>query len=959
MTVTALLDQIPFRDPARSRAEIAELRANLAAPVWRALEIRLSNSPDAAAALSGLTGLLHRHPALFPHFLSSPAAQSYLVAVGSYSRFLMAEIVEHPDWLQELMDKGDLHRARSAEELVAMLEAETDPGVPSALPLARFRRRQLLRVLLRDVLGLGTLAEITGELSAIACAIVEFTCTRLCDDLRRRFGQPCYQASGGATHHCGFAVIALGKLGGDELNYSSDIDLMFLYGENGETDGPNPVSNKEFYKRIANQLTELLSTYTAEGLCYRVDLRLRPEGSLGEVCISLDGARRYYSGRARDWELQMLIKARVIAGDQATGRALLDFVEPRTYSTTLDFSAIETMSVTRERLNEKLAARKLNRKSTAIDVKLARGGIRDIEFLVQCLQRLHGGREPWVRHGGSLLALSRLHDKGLLSDAEYGQLAAAYQFLRNLEHRLQFDEDRQTHTLPDDPAQLDVLARKMPPGQSVPVRDGAWLLERLRGHFAEVTEIYERVVHAQRHAAEPDAPSPRAGTALAPGNLMRSLDLRAPRLAAILPRLGLRRGLRSFEHFLERVAPESPWIGEMEADEQLARRVIDLFEHSPYLAEQLIRFPEMVDAMQDLYSPWSASWLGDPAKMADPAELRRTFRRHIFRIQAESICIPSPVFDTLQRNSELADWIIRAAYHAAVAEVLAARPPSAGYDPGKRMMVVTLGRLGMHEFDVGSDADLVFVLPDDDRAELQFWTRVAERIIDILTAYTREGVVFAVDTRLRPNGREGQLVQTAGAVLDYFEHRAEAWEGIAYMKSRGVAGDIDGATMFLHRLQEVDWRRYGQSGRSRKDLREMRLKLQKEQGAANPLKAGAGGYYDIDFLLMYLRLKSAGIFFRVLNTPERIDVIEQMGHLDRADAAFLRDAATFYRALDHGLRLTSGQAEGALPHSEAQLETLMGLLSRWTPDHLHDEPLAVELDSIRTRTRALFDRVFV
>ncbi|MBX9604238.1 MAG: glutamine-synthetase adenylyltransferase [Bryobacteraceae bacterium] len=872
----------------------------------------------------------------------------------------MAEIVEHPEWLQDLVARGDLHRAVLTEELIAMLEAEAGPGVPSALPLARFRRRQLLRVLLRDVLGLGTLAEITGELSAIAGAIVEFVCTRLCDDLGRRFGQPCYLAADATRRHCGFAVIALGKLGGEELNYSSDIDLMFLYGENGETDGASPVSNKEFYKRIANQLTAILSTYTTEGLCYRVDLRLRPEGSLGEVCISLDGARRYYSARARDWELQMLIKARVIAGDQATGRALLDFVEPLTYSTSLDFSAIETMSVTRERLNEKLAARKLNRKSKAIDVKLARGGIRDIEFLVQCLQRLHGGREAWVRHGGSLLALSRLHDKGLLSDAEYGQLAAAYQFLRNLEHRLQFDEDRQTHTLPDDPGRLDVLARKMPmpSGQSVPVRDGAWLSDRLHAHFAEVTEIYERVVHAQRHAAEPESPAPKPGAPPAPGNIMRSLDLRAPNLAAMV-RLGLSKGLRSFEHFLERVAPDSPWIGELEGDENLARRVLDLFEHSPYLAEQLIRFPEMVDGMQDLDSPWSAAWLGQPTQMADSAELRRVFRRHMFRIQAESICIPSPVFETLQRNSELADWIISAAYQTSVAEVLVSRPPSATYVPVNRMMVVTLGRLGMHEFDVGSDADLVFVLPDEDRAELQFWTRVAERIIDILTAYTREGVVFAVDTRLRPNGREGELVQTAGSVLDYFENQAEAWEGIAYMKSRAVAGDIERATLFLHRLQEVDWRRYGQSGRSRKDLREMRMKLQKEQGAANPLKAGAGGYYDIDFLLMYLRLKSAGIFFRVLNTPERIDVIEQMGHLDRADAAFLRDAATFYRALDHGLRLTSGQAEGTLPHSEAQLETLMGLLSRWTPDHLHDEPLAVELDTIRARTRALFDRVFV
>src|SRR6185369_16379325 len=210
-------------------------------------------------------------------------------------------------------------------------------------------------------------------------------------------------------------------------------------------------SNKEFFKRASNQLTGLLSAYSAEGMCYRVDLRLRPDGTLGEVCISVDGAQNYYAKRARDWELQMLIKARVAAGHHPTGRALLDFAEPRIYSTSLDFSAIEELSATRERINEKLAARQERRQVDrraqpgGVDVKLERGGIRDIEFVVQCLQRLHGGADPWVRHGGTMLALARLQDKGYLTGAEYGRLASAYQFLRHLEHRLQFDEDRQTH----------------------------------------------------------------------------------------------------------------------------------------------------------------------------------------------------------------------------------------------------------------------------------------------------------------------------------------------------------------------------------------------------------------------------------------------------------------------------------------------------------------------------------
>ena len=223
---------------------------------------------------------------------------------------------------------------------------------------------------------------------------------------------------------------------------------------------------------------------------------------------------------------------------------------------------------------------------------------------------------------------------------------------------------------------------------------------------------------------------------------------------------------------------------------------------------------------------------------------------------------------------------------------------------------------------------------------------------------TGDGVMFAVDTRLRPNGREGALVQTEGAYKDYFANHAEAWEGITYMKSRAVAGNLDRATKFLDQLQQIDWRRYGQSYRSKKALKQMRQRLEKEQGPGNPLKAGYGGYYDIDFALMFLRLKAAGMFFKVLNTPERIDVIERMGHLERADAGFLNDAATFYRAIDHGLRVSTGHTEGSLPASPSQLALLTELVTRWTPDHLHDQALDIELAQIQARTREYFDRLF-
>jgi len=968
-----LLNHVVFRDAARARATIQKLSAILTPEVQKRLRYLLAASPDPDQVMLCLERLYEAHPEAFSRLTRNSAGLQYLVAVFGYSAFLSEAVLQSPEWLEELAESRGMERVLAAEEFEDLLEAElaaASSGARLAFALAVFRRRQLLRIVLRDVLNLATLPEITEELSNLAAAILEVSYRRLRVELERRYGVPYYVDGEGRQCVCSFSVMALGKLGGQELNYSSDIDLMFLYSANGETSGGHPISNKEFFQKLAHQYTELLSSYTPLGACYRVDLRLRPDGRLGEICLSLEGATRYYQTRARDWELQMLIKARPVAGDLALGRALLDTVEPRIYSTTLDFGAVESVSATRERIHEQAARR---RAPSGFDVKLARGGIRDIEFLVQCLQRLHGGREPWVRHGGTLLALARLRDKKLLADAEYAKLASAYQFLRTLEHRLQFDEDRQTHTLPAEPAELETLARRMPAAEIGKASSAETLLSALNAHLEAVQVIYERVIHAQRPVyymtpAQGMEPPPEVlleepddYAEHAQSNLVRFLDRKAPRLAAMISRGDLRRGLNLFEHFLEKIVNQPQWIEGLERDSILAGYLFDIFDHSQYFSEQLIRSPELLAELRGMRegSPRDLPYAEMVSPLVEPANLRRFFRREMFRIQAESICLRTPIFDTLERTSELADATLQAAYRMAVSEVLSSRPPSsASYKPTGQLMVIALGRLGMYEFDLASDADLVFVLPDEDVPELAFWTRVAAPMINRITAYTGEGVIFAVDTRLRPDGREGALVQTVESYRDYFARRAEAWEGITYMKSRAVAGDVERGTAFLNDLQKVDWRRYGQSGRSRKELLQMRLRLEKELSAGNPLKAGRGSYYDIDFALMYLRLRGAGICYKVLNTPARIDVIEQMGHLERADADFLRDASTFYRAVDHGIRVSTGQAAGELPRSESQLEVLRELVSRWTPDYLHDQPLALELAQVQQRTREFFDRVF-
>ena len=962
----SLLETTPSRTSALVRGEAALLSLGLSDEQAKML---LASAADADAVVHYLVSLKQLNPDVFRSLLATPSVLKYFTTVASFSRFLSEEILQNPQWLEQVTGMSRVLTAGEYKKrLGKFLKSEPD-AKPLALSLALFRRQQILRILLRDVLGFGSLSDTTEELSNLADAILHISYKRIRADLVARHGTPRYVDENGEVRECGMSVIALGKLGGRELNYSSDIDLMFLYAANGETDGEHSISNKEFYKKVANQYTELLSTYTAEGLCYRVDLRLRPDGSLGEVCISLDGAKSYYQTRARDWELQMLIKARVAAGDPEAGRDLLATVEPLIYSTTLDFSAVEEVSATRERISEKLSKRKLGK--SVFDVKLAPGGIRDIEFLVQCLQRLHGGRVPWLRHGGTMLALSRLSQKDLLSAAEFGRLIAAYRFLRNLEHRLQFAEDRQTHTLPSSARELDLLARKMPGAQlgsssmepkQGEQKQGEKLLQDLNAHLEAVQEIYERVIHAQRpiYYSLPPAAAPQieAPEVVEPtsSNLIRFLDERAPALAQAVSSFGLRRGAGAFEHFLEKLMPDSRLLALLNSDGQVARYTLDIFEHSPYFSEELVRVPELIEEFCQL--PISGEH-AQAANFEDVSDLRRYFRREMFRIQAASICQRVPVFETLQHTSNLADTAIAACYQMAREHTAATHPPATpGYQPRQQLMVIALGRLGMREFDLASDADLVFVLPDADHEEHVFWTRVAERIVDLITAYTGAGVMFTVDTRLRPNGSAGALVQSGAAYKEYFAKHAEAWEGIAYMKARAVAGDTDYATVFLTDLQKVDWRRYGQSGRSKKDLRQMRVRLEKEQGADYPLKAGHGGFYDIDFSLLFLRLKAAGLFYKVLNTPERINIIEATGHLERADAEFLLDAATFYRAVDHALRVYSGHAEAKLPHSESHLRVLTELVHRWTPEHRKGQPLKAELAKIQNHTREIFERLF-
>ena len=348
--------------------------------------------------------------------------------------------------------------------------------------------------MLRDVLGIATLAETTAEISALSDVLIEDALREAHSQLQRRFGTPQHLEQRGRAVDSRFTVLSLGKLGGNELNYSSDIDLLYLY-DGGDEPAGSDISNREYFVRLAQNITELLSRHTPEGPVFRIDLRLRPQGTEGEPAVPLAHAIRYYSQVAHDWELQAMIKARHAAGDVGLARELMRAVQPYVYRPELNFVAIKTALETRDKIGSHRRKSLLKEvPETGIDVKVDRGGIRDIEFLVQCLQRVYGGGESWLRSRGTLFALQKLHDKEHISSKDFHNLTNAYEFLRHLEHRLQLRQGQQTHRLPQSAPELHQLARSMTrEGTAAP--NPQEFIAHVQRRMAAVQEIYQRVIY--------------------------------------------------------------------------------------------------------------------------------------------------------------------------------------------------------------------------------------------------------------------------------------------------------------------------------------------------------------------------------------------------------------------------------------------------------------------------------
>jgi glutamate-ammonia-ligase adenylyltransferase len=851
-------------------------------------------------------------------------------------------------YARQLVDSGSLvpdpaefehpfERAHMAQAL----HASAADAAALARQLRKLRQAVMLRIIARDLSGRAGLGEVLATVSALA---EETTCAALAfheQALAAEFGSP-HGRHGRQRLH----VIAMGKLGGGELNVSSDIDLIFAYPEDGETDGRRQIANHEFFVRLARNLISSLAEITADGFVFRVDTRLRPYGDSGPLVASFDMLEQYFYTQGREWERYAWVKARVIAGDRE--HELMALATPFVYRRHLDFSALESLRSLHSQIR-----REVTRRDIAGNIKLGPGGIREIEFLIQVFQLIRGGSEPALRLRPTLAALEQIGARGLLPAEAVAELRAAYEFLRNLEHRLQYLDDRQTQSLPDDPADRALIAEAM--GFA-----GHDRFDRaLTGHRAAVSRHFNAIFTGGESEAQPGACSEIWLQALEPeeaGARLKALGYAQPgetvqRLADLRSGSRYRRLSASGQARFDRLMPvmiESA-AGADPPDRTLARMlqvVESIGRRESYLA-LLLEYPQALAALTRLVaaSPWAAEYLArqpilldeliaapEPAdpdwpvltaelraamlEHADNTERQMDLLRHFKHVQTLRLLTGDlagrlPLETLSDHLSDLACVLL--------SEVLreAWRGLRTRHRETPSFAVIGYGKLGGKELGYASDLDIIFLYDDAHEAAPEVYARLAQRINTWLTSATSAGVLYETDLRLRPNGVAGLLVSRIDAFAEYQFNNAWVWEHQALTRARYVAGDRAVGGRFEAAREQV-LRLSRERAGLRREVAEMRGKMR--DGHPNrselfDLKHDPGGIVDVEFIVQYLVLGYAHDHPQLTGNIGNLALLRLAARLDLIPPALAEAAHTAYRDFrrrQHSLRL-QGEKYARLP----------------------------------------------
>ncbi|SPQ00011.1 putative Glutamate-ammonia-ligase adenylyltransferase [Candidatus Sulfobium mesophilum] len=839
------------------------------------------------------------------------------------SQFLANYCVSNADVLFDVL--RDLDMPRDKESLSSALK-ELSGGNDAAVShsntldsymavLREFKMRETLRIALRDLLKKADLVDVMYELSALADVAIGNSLKFVRNSMRETYGAPASDA---------FSVIALGKLGGEELNFSSDVDLIFVYGtEEGETSGVltahglkvNRLSSHEYYCKMGEALTRFLSLNTSNGFAYRVDLRLRPEGQRGDIALALRGYEMYYESWGRAWERAMLIRARPAAGDAELGRDFMDMIRPFVYRKYLDYGAIDEISSLKTRIDSTFKKG---------DIKRGHGGIREVEFFAQALQLLYGGREPILRERSTLKVLHRLLQKALIGQEDFFVLSDNYRFLRTLEHRLQQLNNLQTHTLPSGEAELEALGRKMG------FRDAKDFVSDLGGRRAKVREIYDSLFSGRKEesvlsgtffdeeTSDAELREYLSATGLKDiGKAVRNIrsiqdsiftfqTLRGRRLLGSILPLFIDSALKSaspdmalnyLQSFANLLSANESYLEIFSRERRLIDMLTYVFSQSEYLSKMLLGRPQYLDMIG-----WKER-TGKPLKV---------LKEEIGHVISEG----RPVQDAVRivkQSEEIRLGMLFLQRKTGVNEVVKGLSKTAEAilstcaehlsEGARDLAVIGLGKLGGREITFGSDLDIIFVTKDEpDEAT----TRMAEKLLRMLISYTKEGVAYRIDTRLRPEGKKGVLVSSLESFRKYYAKAAAFWEFQALLKARPVAGSIRTALAFMSLASETLISRGREISAS--DILQMRERILRElskEARGYDIKLGPGGIEDIEFTAQYLQLAHCGAIEKLLvqGTVKALDRLRRAGIVQPDEAEWMKDAYLFYRTLESFLRL--------------------------------------------------------
>ena len=917
------------------------------------------------------------------------------------SDFVHEQALRDPQLLVELGASGELERAFAAGELRSQLSgALQDCADEDELGrfLRRFRNRQQVRIIWRDLTRRADLNETCRDLSDLADACVDTAYQWLYPRHCEQFGTPIGRYSGLAQH---LVILGMGKLGAHELNLSSDIDLIFGYPEGGETEGVRrSLDNQEFFTRLGQRLIKLLDAITAEGFVFRVDMRLRPYGASGPLVHSFTALEQYYQNQGRDWERYAMIKARVVGGDQAAGKQLLEMLRPFVYRRYLDFSAIEAL-----RSMKQLIQQEVRRKGMSDNVKLGSGGIREVEFIAQAFQLIHGGRDLSLQQRPLLKVLDTLEGQGYLPPAVVAEMKQGYEFLRYTEHALQAIADRQTQMLPDGDLDRARVACIMgfADWDAFHERLMHWR-ERIEWHFRQVIAdpdeeddegdngsggdwlpLWEEALEpemAERQLAEAGFSEPAAA-------LRRLIDLRGASQVRSMQRLGRER-LDAFvprlltqavEHanpdlVLERVLPlveavarRSAYLVLLTENPGALLRLMTLCAASPWIAEQIARFPLLLDELLNegrLFSPPLAPELAAELRerltripeddLEQQMEALRHFKlAHGLRVAASEIAGSLP----LMKVSDYLTWLAEAILDQVLA--LAWRQCVSKHGTPRRadgslcdpdFIIVGYGKVGGLELGHGSDLDLVFIHDCDSQAETdgakpidgaQFFARLGQRIIHLLTTQTTSGQLYDVDMRLRPSGAAGLLVSSLGAFQRYQENEAWTWEHQALVRARVLAGCGRVAAGFEQVRGQI-LERQRDLAQLQTEVSEMRAKMRDNLGSRETaagtgenafdaatsfdLKQDAGGIVDIEFMVQYAALawsRQHPELHRYTDNIRILDGLRDVGLLSAADVELLQEAYKTYRSAAHRQALQKQPGKVAGDQFAAERRSVMRL----------------------------------